>query len=462
MASIVIQDFYLENTGFVITALFFIAGLLARLSDTRWINKYKLIEYREKLPEVLVILRKKLHLIGVVFFIFILIILGSWGISISIGQTDIEIVPIWTLETRLIVCCPDYYSSIDDKGLLAFLLGVASIWLVFKASRKLLHLVGIILIILGSFAPWQEQHWGGIKNGVAFYFKEGEFWLANWGGLSTLALGIFLIWLVFLTPNFVQRSRRLVIAGIALLLIIIINNILLWVFRIIRLGFRDDPEFGLLVVLLGSLLMLSAEVRDYRTWDFTQLKVLTPYHFLFGSFLIGHMLLFIPWIQVLVYLPPNPQPGFYDEPVGSHQLPPWDSETITTVRLLDGVLSYPKCYPDRINWADTVEQRFSWLYRIGWIIFYLQIAVWLGFILIHRQYWLLFLLAGLLSSYLLRAIGSFFEILSQPFDWCYVHYELFVTNVGVFWFTLLVPVISIGLGMAAIIIQAKLPYNKSL
>ena len=122
---------------------------------------------------------------------------------------------------------------------------------------KVLYIIGAALTIVGSFLPWQREgdfvpYWiYGIR--LRPYFKDN-------GGLLVVFLSTAMLGLALRSPRFVERST---IWGIMFGVVLVLASgyhIARWlVQRIEADGVIGAPalQIGLVMVLLGSLLLLS-------------------------------------------------------------------------------------------------------------------------------------------------------------------------------------------------------------
>ncbi len=212
--------------------------------------------------------KQNILLAGAVFVLVLLVAVGAWGFSWSLFGAEFDLVPTWALGVLLIFYPTGSNSrgwSAEVGGPFLVFLSLVVVWLIRRTPIKLLHLMGATLLIAGSFAPWMQFEWIGKVSGIEIDFAEnGSVQFANHGGLVTLLWGGLIAILVFMTPNFVKRPKRLIAVNLGSFGSIAVVTILTWGLHLIRDSFSPEPEFGVLMIVLGLLLMGSAEIRDSR------------------------------------------------------------------------------------------------------------------------------------------------------------------------------------------------------
>jgi hypothetical protein len=140
---------------------------------------------------------------------------------------------------------------------------------------KALHLAGALLATAGSFLPWETggdllAYWlhGLYINNISDWLR-GLYLspIVDNGGLLVIFLSTISAVLVFLTPRFIKRPQAWILTcTLALVLVSVfrVADILVRRFALNDVFWAPRPEFGLLMVLLGSLLMFGAGVSGYR------------------------------------------------------------------------------------------------------------------------------------------------------------------------------------------------------
>ena len=126
----------------------------------------------------------------------------------------------------------------------------------YTVPQRNLLLLGSVLVILGSFLPWE------IEGDFVAYWRYGvqifPVFVDN-GGIAVLLLGILIIGLVFGSEGFVKSPAKWVLTSAIALFIIFAYHIVDWlVRRIASYGMVGAPAItiGLLLVGIGSILLL--------------------------------------------------------------------------------------------------------------------------------------------------------------------------------------------------------------
>lgn len=128
---------------------------------------------------------------------------------------------------------------------------------------RTLYIVGAIAVILGSFLPWQREgdfisYWTyGLQ--VHPSFKDN-------GGFLIVFLSAVILGLALWSPVF---RRLIILIGLlsSILVLLSVYHIGKWLIRRIEaVGAVGAPslQWGLIVVLGGSLVLLSAAIRDHK------------------------------------------------------------------------------------------------------------------------------------------------------------------------------------------------------
>jgi hypothetical protein len=151
---------------------------------------------------------------------------------------------------------------LDDPGLLVGLLLIVSIWFALNAPVRLLHITGATITILGSFSFWQQWHWGGVYGIDLYWGINGDFYFQDNGGVLLIILSLITGWLTLTSPNFLRIPMVLGIVGSIGLVCLSIYHITF--FTMWQTGLRIEPEFGLIMLLLGSLFMLYSSIGKYQ------------------------------------------------------------------------------------------------------------------------------------------------------------------------------------------------------
>ena len=126
----------------------------------------------------------------------------------------------------------------------------------YTVPQRNLLLLGSVLVILGSFLPWE------IEGDFLSYWRYGIQLFpvfANNGGIAVLLLGILIVSLVFGSQRFVKSPAKWVLTSAIALFIIFTYHIVGWFgHRIASYGMVGAPaiSIGLLMVGIGSILLL--------------------------------------------------------------------------------------------------------------------------------------------------------------------------------------------------------------
>ena len=123
-------------------------------------------------------------------------------------------------------------------------------------QRNLL-LLGALLVILGSFLPWEQggdflAYW---RYGIQFFPV-----FADHGGILVLLFGILIIGLLFRSEGIVKYPAKWILTSAIGLFIISVYHIVDWLMRRIAAnGIIGAPaiEIGLIMVAIGSMLLLA-------------------------------------------------------------------------------------------------------------------------------------------------------------------------------------------------------------
>lgn len=129
---------------------------------------------------------------------------------------------------------------------------------------KTLYIVGAISIILGSFLPWQQEgdfisYW---TYGLQVYpsFRDN-------GGFLMVLLSAIMLGLALWSP--LCNRRLIILRGLlsGILVLLSVYHMGKWLIRRIEaVGTVGAPslQLGLIVVLAGSMVLLSAAIRDHK------------------------------------------------------------------------------------------------------------------------------------------------------------------------------------------------------
>lgn len=214
--------------------------------------------------------KQNILLLGVVCILVLLVAIGVWGFSWSLFGAEFHLSENWALE-MLLICYPNGSNNLgwsaEVGGPFLFFLSLVMLWLIKHSPTKLLHVLGATLVIVGSFAPWKAFEWIGRFNGFEIHLgQNGSVQFSNNGGLITLLWGSFITMLIFVTPNFVKRPKRLIAFNLGVFATVAIFIILNWQLRLVISSLLPTANFGfgVTMVLLGLLLMGCAELRDSR------------------------------------------------------------------------------------------------------------------------------------------------------------------------------------------------------
>ncbi len=129
------------------------------------------------------------------------------------------------------------------------------------------YIVGAILTIAGSWLPWWcggDLIWDCTKG---IYIWPKAYWFVDNGGLLIVFLSAATIGLVFRSPRFVRNPVIWAVACAAMLTLASIYQIGRWlVERAAAGGVIGAPvlRYGLVMVLLGSLVLLAATLQHNR------------------------------------------------------------------------------------------------------------------------------------------------------------------------------------------------------
>jgi hypothetical protein len=124
------------------------------------------------------------------------------------------------------------------------------------ARQRSLFIISTILIIVGSFLPWEV--WGDFLPVWRYGIQILPVFVDN-GGFIPLLISVITLGLIFRTPNFVKRPTIWIVLCAIALVIISGYHIIDWLLRrIASSGIIGAPEIkiGLILVALGSLLTL--------------------------------------------------------------------------------------------------------------------------------------------------------------------------------------------------------------
>lgn len=131
-------------------------------------------------------------------------------------------------------------------------------------SLKRSFTIGLILTILGSFLPWQEE--GDFLFFWTFGIRVFPSFEDN-GGLLVLLLGIDLAALIFKPPRSIEEPERWIIVLSVILSLTSIFHIVNWIIDFSRkFGIIGAPmiQIGLIMVFIGSIILLIASLLQYR------------------------------------------------------------------------------------------------------------------------------------------------------------------------------------------------------
>ena len=125
---------------------------------------------------------------------------------------------------------------------------------------KTLFIIGTILIFIGSLLPWRLEGdpfpiW---TNGIRIYPS-----IKDNGGVLVILLSILVVWLVFRSPSYIEKSTF----WIFVLSLIIAIDVVFHIFIILKQhvaekGMTGAPtiHIGLILVFLGSLIYLATSL----------------------------------------------------------------------------------------------------------------------------------------------------------------------------------------------------------
>jgi hypothetical protein len=126
----------------------------------------------------------------------------------------------------------------------------------YSAPQINLLLLGAVLVIVGTFLPWEIEGdfistW---RYGIQFFpvFSDN-------GGILVLLISIFIVWLIFRSKGFVKYPDKWVFTSSIALFLISVYHIVDWLVRRISAnGVIGAPaiRIGLILVGIGSILVL--------------------------------------------------------------------------------------------------------------------------------------------------------------------------------------------------------------
>jgi hypothetical protein len=135
-------------------------------------------------------------------------------------------------------------------------------------QTRVLYFIGAILTIAGSFLPW----W--CEGDLIWYCYKGIYlclWVDSWlqdnGGLLVVLLSVAIVGLAFRPPRLIKRPVIWNVAFGAVLTLLSIYHIRRWLVRYVKLAEAIGApviRIGLVMVALGSVLLLSAALVEYR------------------------------------------------------------------------------------------------------------------------------------------------------------------------------------------------------
>src|SRR6266508_3576026 len=127
----------------------------------------------------------------------------------------------------------------------------------YTIPQRNLLLLGAVLVILGSFLPWE------IEGDFLSYLRYGiQFFpvFADHGGILVLLFGILIIGLVFRSEGIVKYPAKWILVASIALSILSVYHIVDWLVRRgAAHGIIGAPaiEIGLILVGIGSILLLA-------------------------------------------------------------------------------------------------------------------------------------------------------------------------------------------------------------
>jgi hypothetical protein len=128
----------------------------------------------------------------------------------------------------------------------------------YTIPQRNLLLLGAVLVILGSFLPWEIEgdFLSSWRYGIHFF----PVFVDN-GGILVLLLGIFIVGLLFCSKGFVKYPAKWILTSAIALFILSVYHIVDWlVRRVAANGVVGAPaiKIGLILVGIGSILLLAA------------------------------------------------------------------------------------------------------------------------------------------------------------------------------------------------------------
>jgi hypothetical protein len=129
--------------------------------------------------------------------------------------------------------------------------------LLYTVTQRNFLLLGALLVILGSFLPWEVEgdflsHW---RYGIQFFPV-----VADHGGMIVLLFGILILGLVFRSEGIVKYPVKWILASAIALCILSAYHIVDWLVRRNSAhGIVGAPaiRIGLIMVGIGSILLLA-------------------------------------------------------------------------------------------------------------------------------------------------------------------------------------------------------------
>jgi hypothetical protein len=133
-----------------------------------------------------------------------------------------------------------------------------------SASIKTSFTIGLVLLSLGCFLPWQVE--GDFLSFWTFGIRIFPSFEDN-GGFLILLIAIVLVVLIFKPPVFIEKPERWIIAISIVLTLDSIFHIVKWIINLSKkIGIVGAPsiQIGLFMVFIGSITLLITSLLHYR------------------------------------------------------------------------------------------------------------------------------------------------------------------------------------------------------
>jgi hypothetical protein len=183
-----------------------------------------------------------------------------------------------------------------------------TIWLLYCATQKVLYIIAASLTVAGSFLPWWCS--GDVviacTSGIDFYniyliayLKHiglfNSYYSSNNVGIAVVILSILTVWFAMRPPKFIPEPKTLALVSSTLLVLFVsyqLTNHFLFRIEHLRTTLAVFLEYGFVLVLFGSLLLLSATLQDNKLrrvsiivrWLSVVIILLLPFSFLLERF----------------------------------------------------------------------------------------------------------------------------------------------------------------------------------